>query len=59
MKRRKSLATVVATLALAAGLVVPGTAAARSYSCPTYDPSVAVDVSSSGDVTFGVVSWSD
>jgi hypothetical protein len=59
MKRRKSLATVIATLAIAGALVVPGTAAARSYSYPVYNPSVSITVTPTADASVDVVSWGD
>jgi hypothetical protein len=59
MKRRKSLMTVIAALATAVGLVLPGTAAARSFSCPAYNPAVSVSVTVGGDAAVDVVSWGD
>jgi hypothetical protein len=59
MKRRKRLLVVVATLATAAGAVLPGTAAARSNYYPAYNPAVAVSVSTDSTLTVDVVSWSD
>jgi hypothetical protein len=59
MKRRKSLVTVIATLAVAAGLVLPGTAAARSYQLPAYNSGAYVNVTNGYDLSVDVVSWGD
>ena len=59
MKRRKTLAMVIATLATAGTLVLPGTAATQSYYLPAYKPSVVVVVPTSNDLAYDVVSWSD
>ena len=61
MKRRKRLLVVVVALATAAGAgaALPGTAAARSYYYPAYNPAVSVDASTNSAVAVEVVSWSD
>jgi hypothetical protein len=59
MKRRKRLITFVAAVAATVGLVLPGSAAARSFSCPTYNPAVSVTITSGDDFSLDVVSWGD
>jgi len=59
MKRRKTLAIAIVTLATAGALVLPGTAAARSYYLPAYNPTVVVDVPPDSGLAVAVVSWSD
>jgi hypothetical protein len=59
MKRRKRIVTVVATLAIATGLVLPATAAARSFSYPVYNPGASISVTNSYDASIDVVSWGD
>jgi hypothetical protein len=58
MKRRKRMLMVVATVAVAAGLL-PASAAARSFALPAYNPGAAVTVTSDSSVAVDVVSWGD
>jgi hypothetical protein len=59
MKRRKSIVTVLATLAIAAGMVLPASASARSFSYPMYNPGASITVTNSFDGSVDVVSWGD
>jgi hypothetical protein len=57
--RRKTLGIAIAALAVASALALPGTAAAHSCYFPAYNPSAIVIVSTSDDLSYDVVSWSD
>jgi hypothetical protein len=57
--RRKTLGIAIAAFAVASALALPGTAAARSYYLPAYDPTAVVIVSTGDNVAYDVVSWSD
>jgi hypothetical protein len=57
MKRRKTLGIAIAAFAVAGALVLPGTAAAGSYTFPAYNPNAIVIVPTSGDLSYDAVSW--